>query len=211
MTKPRTGLISNCSSTTTSARKVSTEISCHIAYQTHNFAGIDFIRRLLEYDPRLRMTPAQALEHDWLAAQAATERARMFEREQSLLRAEARRARAQESDLYVDSAFEIEHDTASTSSGTTRTGSISVARSTSNKRKAGRPDGDLTRSLSTMSVEDDAIDDDAPAPKRARGEDRVIPRRAPATTHRHGPCVVQWPAYDVEPDEVPGLGMFRDD
>ncbi|KAI0701142.1 Pkinase-domain-containing protein [Cerioporus squamosus] len=53
--------------------------------------GVDFIRRLLEYTPRARMTPAQALDHAWIAEQGPKQRARLIEREQSLLREAARR------------------------------------------------------------------------------------------------------------------------
>ncbi|RDX51406.1 kinase-like protein [Lentinus brumalis] len=54
-------------------------------------AGVDFIRRLLELKPQARMTPAQALNHAWIAAQGPKQRARLLQREESLLREAARR------------------------------------------------------------------------------------------------------------------------
>ena len=96
------------------------------------------------------MSPAQALNHAWIAAQGPKQRTRMLEREQSLLR-EAARRQATPPDEERDQQRQ------------------------SKKRKASVLQ--LGRSLSTMSVEDGPSG--SQATKRTRCEQGIIIRHAP--------------------------------
>ena len=146
-------------------------------------AGIEFLHKLLEHDPRRRMTPAKALQHSWLESQAETQRARMLQREQSLLAA----AQKDEADMQA------------------------VASTRGKKRKAGVVE--LGRSLSTMSVgEDDeapvakrARHGHVDSTETISGDPSALPPVVGESVSR----TTAWSTFDVDSEGVPGLGLWR--
>ena len=153
--------------------------------------GKKFLHGLLVLDPRERLTPAQARDHPWLAAQAAKERVRIVEHELS------RRSVASQTEPRKPKKrprVPTEGFMANTDAGPSRAGV---------KRKASLLG--LDSSLSSLSVSDD----EKPRAKRARGEEReqgseetIVPRSYRASA----PPLVVWTNEDLHPDEIPGLG-----
>lgn len=167
-------------------------------------AGIDFIGRLLEYKPDARMTPAQALQHEWLAGQASKQRTRMIERELSLAR------RVMENHPIPASAH-TSHTSATPTATSTSATLPTTARTTipsavnGRKRKAGNMLS-LGRSLSSMSVEDKHEDDGA----AQRGVKRVrIATSAAQVVDKAHYSYNAWTPINLDADEIPGLGMWQ--
>lgn len=137
------------------------------------------------------MSPARALEHEWLTAQGTKQRARMLERELSL----ARRTQEEGSGTPTPTATQPTPAIAEPARG--------------KKRKAGAISS-LSRSLSSLSVEDQG-NAAGPAAKRARAPDgspqKIVLDDKP---QGHSTASSAWTAFDVDTDEIPGLGTFQD-
>ncbi|PIL30312.1 transporter [Ganoderma sinense ZZ0214-1] len=161
----------------------------------------DFLRKLLELNPRERMTPNDARAHVWLAAQAAKERVRSIEGELS------RRSVASQPPLPKPKKRPRPPPPAlsllgcATDAGPSRAGA---------KRKASVLG--LGRTLSTLSV----ADMEKPPAKRARAEPGGEENAGSAETIVPGlyrptpPPRVVWTTESLDGEEIPGLGMWRD-
>ncbi|KAI0794699.1 kinase-like domain-containing protein [Fomes fomentarius] len=166
--------------------------------------GIDFIGRLLEYKPDARMTPAQALKHEWLAGQASKQRTRKIERELSLAR------RVMESHPTPASAHTSHTSATPTATSTSATPTMTArtpipSAVNGRKRKAGNMLS-LGRSLSSMSVEDKNGDDGA----EQRGVKRVrIATSAAQVVDKAHYSYNAWTPISLDADEIPGLGTWQ--
>ncbi|KAM5541348.1 hypothetical protein V8D89_004902 [Ganoderma adspersum] len=157
--------------------------------------GEDFLRRLLELNPQERMTPKDARDHVWLAAQAAKEHVRSIEGELSRrsLASQTPPAKPKKRPRPLPSAF------STCEAGPSRAGT---------KRKASVVG--LGRTLSTLSV----ADMDKPPAKKARtdaeeenaGSTETI---VPGLHRPTPPPRVVWTTESFDGEEIPGLGTWR--
>ncbi|PIL30297.1 transporter [Ganoderma sinense ZZ0214-1] len=165
----------------------------------------DFLRKLLELNPRERMTPTDARAHVWLAAQAAKERVRSIEGELS------RRSLASQPLPKPTKRPRLSPPALSLSGPDPDLSRVGA------KRKASVLG--LGRTLSTLSV----ADMEKPPAKRARGEaaatepsgeenagsaETIVPRLG--LYRPTPPPRVVWTAESLDGEEIPGLGMWRD-
>ena len=159
-------------------------------------SGEDFLHKLLEVDPRKRMSPKSAHSHEWLSTQDAKEGVRSIESELS-----RRSLASQTPPRKPRKRPRPPQDPPALS------GSETDAFCTGAKRKASVLG--LSKTLSTLSVSDM----DRPPAKRARGGvaadagpvETIVPKRYRPTP----PPRVVWTGKSLNGDEVPGLGMRR--
>ena len=166
-------------------------------------AGEDFLRKLLELNPRERMTPKDARDHVWLAAQAAKEQVRSIEGELS------RRSLASQTPSVKPKKQKrprpLPPELSDCDERPSRAGT---------KRKASVLR--LGRTLSTLSVTD--TDQAQPPAKRARADVTVAEDEnagsaetiVPGLYRPTPPPRVVWTTESLDGEEIPGLGMWRD-
>ena len=159
-------------------------------------SGEDFLRKLLELNPRERMTPKDARDHVWLAAQAAKEQVRSIEGELSRrsLASQTPPAKPKKRPRPLPSVLSG-CDPSPSRAGTKRKASVVG----------------LGRTLSTLSV----ADMEKPSAKRARldaeeenagSTETIVPE-----LHRPTPPPrVVWTAENLDAEEIPGLGTWCD-
>lgn len=139
--------------------------------------GVDFVRRLLQYKPQERMTPANALLHQWIEAEGHRLRRRLLEEDELRQREEARRRASSPGEQCARNGH-------------------------NGKRKACTMEPD--EYLANMRARAEAAEDSDEEPqnaKRSRRDRSPMESKAvmPAPTSMHHL------SYDTRWDEVPGL------
>ncbi|PIL30298.1 transporter [Ganoderma sinense ZZ0214-1] len=152
--------------------------------------GEDFLHKLLELNPRKRMSPKDARGHEWLTAPAATERVRSIEGELS------RRSLASQTPPSHAQPRRRPRPPAPSRSGAKRKASVRS----------------LGRTMSTLSVSDTEkrpskmprADTDLPGAHAAGSTETVVPGLYRPTP----PPRLVWPTASLDGDEIPGLGRW---